>query len=96
MQLLSRLYRYFEHLWIGRDGKPSLRAVLAIAFSIDFIMNTSYAIRKWEIGKSYADVAMLLGIEAGLIAALLGLRMYQAIQEAKAGLDKINVNNEGD
>jgi hypothetical protein len=29
-----------------------------------------------ELGKSYADAAMLLGIEAGLIAALLSLTTY--------------------
>jgi hypothetical protein len=28
------------------------------------------------VGKSYADIAMLLGIEAGLIAALLSLTTY--------------------
>jgi hypothetical protein len=71
---------YIEYLWVGRDGKPSLRAVLAIVFSIDFVINTSHVIHEWELGKSYSDVAMLLGIEAGLIAALLGLRVYQDIQ----------------
>jgi len=58
-------------MWVGKDGKPSIRRVFAIALIIDFINNTNYAIHKWEVGKSYADVAMLLGIEAGLVAALL-------------------------
>jgi hypothetical protein len=63
-------------MWVGKDGKPSIRRVFAIALVIDLINNTNYAIHKWEVGKSYADVAMLLGIEAGLIAALLTLTTY--------------------
>lgn len=63
-------------MWVGNDGKPSIRRVFAIALIIDLINNTNYAIHKWEVGKSYADVAMLLGIEAGLIAALLTLTTY--------------------
>jgi len=71
-----RIFKYVENLWIGDDGKPSVRRAFAIALVIDFINNTNYAIHKWEVGKSYADVAMLLGIEAGLVAALLTLTTY--------------------
>jgi hypothetical protein len=74
--LIKKIFKYFENLWIGKDGKPSIRRVFAIALITDFINNTNYAIHKWEVGKSYADVAMLLGIEAGLIAALLTLTTY--------------------
>ena len=70
------IFKYIENMWIGKDGKPSIRRVFAIALVTDFINNTNYAIHKWEVGKSYADVAMLLGIEAGLIAALLTLTTY--------------------
>ena len=73
---MKKIFNYFEPLWLGNDGNISIRRVLALAFSIDFIRNTSFAIFKWEVGKSYADVAMLLGIEAGLIAALLALTTY--------------------
>jgi hypothetical protein len=74
--VLKTLFKYIEPLWLGTNGKISIRRVLALAFSTDLIRNISHAIYKWEAGKSYADVAMLLGIEAGLIAALLALTTY--------------------
>jgi hypothetical protein len=70
---LSQVFSYISNIWLGADGKLSVRAVLALCFSYDIIRNTSFAIRKWEIGKSYADVAILIGIEAGLVVSLLGL-----------------------
>ncbi len=74
--LIVKTFKYIENMWIGKDGKPSIRRVFAIALVTDFINNSNYAIHKWEVGKSYADVAMLLGIEAGLVAALLTLTTY--------------------
>lgn len=71
-------FKYIEPLWIGHNKKLSGRRFLALVFSYDFIRNTSYVIHKWEIGKSFADVAMLLGLEAALIAALLSLTTYSA------------------
>lgn len=76
MTWIIKIFKYLENMWVGKDGKPSIRRVFAIALVADFINNTNYAIHKWEVGKSYADVAMLLGIEAGLIAALLTLTTY--------------------
>jgi DMSO/TMAO reductase YedYZ heme-binding membrane subunit len=75
---LVGMFKYLEPLWLGSKDKVSIRRVLALCFSWDFIHNLSFAIRKWEIGRSYADVAMVLGIEAGLIAALLTLTTYSA------------------
>lgn len=73
---MKPLFRYFEPLWLGTKDKISIRRFLALCFSIDFILNTSHAIHNFEIGKSFSDVAMLLGLEAGLIAALLSLTTY--------------------
>ena len=73
---MKSLFKYVEPLWLGTKNKISIRRMLALAFSIDFIVNTHHAIHYFEIGKSYSDVAMLLGIEAGLIAALLSLTTY--------------------
>jgi len=73
---MKKLISYIEPLWMGTKNKISIRRFLALAFSIDFIMNTHHAIHYFEAGKSYADVAMLLGIEAGLVAALLSLTTY--------------------
>jgi hypothetical protein len=74
---MKKIFKYLAPLWSGNDGKISLRSLGAIALITDFITNISFAIRKWEVGKSYADVAMVLGIEAALIAAMLALKTYQ-------------------
>jgi len=76
--VITSTFRYIEPLWIGNNKKISIRRLLSLVFSCDFVGNTHHAIYKWEIGKSYADVAMLLGIEAALIAALLSLTTYSA------------------
>ena len=73
---MLKIFKYIEPLWLGKNNKVSIRRVLALAFSIDLIRNISHAIYKWEAGKSYAEVAMLLGLEAGLVAALLALTTY--------------------
>jgi hypothetical protein len=73
---VKKLFKYIEPMWLGNDGKLSIRRFLALIFSGNFIYNTHHIITSWELGKSYADAAMLLGIEAGLIAALLSLTTY--------------------
>ena len=77
MNIFTRIFRYFEPAWTGKDRRISLRAVLAIAFSIDFIRNINYAIFKWDAGRSLEGLSLTLGIEAGLIVGLLGLTTYQ-------------------
>ena len=77
---LKRFFKYIEPAWSGNDGKISLRASLAIAFSIDFIRNVNYAIFKWDSGRSLEGLSLTLGIEAGLIVGLLGLTTYQHLQ----------------
>lgn len=74
---MKRIFRYFESAWTGNDGKVSLRACLAILFSIDFVRNLSHAIWKWDSGRSLEGLSLALGIEAGLIVGLLGLTTYQ-------------------
>lgn len=83
MRYIASFFHYIENLWIGRDGKPSLRNSLAIALSINFMLNLSHAIYKWELGRSLSELAIVLGIESGLIIALLGLSTMQNIQEKK-------------
>ena len=80
---MKKLFKYIEPLWLGTNGKISIRRVLALVFSIDLVRNLSHIIHKWEMGKSYADVAMLLGLEAALIAALLSLTTYSAMINKK-------------
>lgn len=85
--IVGSVFRYIEPIWLGKDDKPSIRRLLAIAFSIDFITNLSYVIKQWEIGKSYSEAAMLLGMEAGLIAALLSLTTYSSYIERKSDIN---------
>jgi hypothetical protein len=87
-----RLLKYLEPLWLGTTGKISIRRLLALVFSVNFILNTSYVIRHWEIGKSYADGAMLLGVEAALIAALLSLTTYSNMIKTKIDNGGLNSN----
>jgi hypothetical protein len=81
--MVTSTVKYFKSIIEGGDGKASIRKVLALTFSIDFIRNMSYIVHKWELGKSLAEAAMLLGLEAGLIAALLSLTTYQTIMSEK-------------
>jgi len=81
--MVGTFCKYFRSLIEGGDKKPSIRKILALVFSIDLIRNMSYIVHKWELGKSLAEAAMLLGLEAGLIAALLSLTTYQTIMSAK-------------
>lgn len=75
--MFKKFLKYLEPTITGNDGKVSLRSVLALAFSIDFIRNLSHAIWKWDIGRSLEGLSYVLGIEATLIVALLGLKTYQ-------------------
>lgn len=74
--MIVQIFKYLEPMWLGTDKRVSIRRVLALIFSIDFIRNISFVIHNWVTGQSYADIAMLLGLEAGLIAALLALTTY--------------------
>lgn len=82
--MIKAIFRYIEPIWLGSNKKMSIRRSLALCFAIDFIINTSHAIHNPVEGKSYADVAMLLGIEAGLVAALLSLTTYTNAVKQKA------------
>jgi uncharacterized metal-binding protein len=90
---MKRIFRYIENLWVGKDRKPSIKSVLAIVFSINFLKITTYAVYRWEAGKSLSDLALVLGIEAGFIAALLGLTTYSNIQHKMMEKDKPIVDN---
>lgn len=85
---MKRLFHYIEPIWLGTDNKMSLRAVLAIAFSIDFINNLSYAIQKWSIDRSLEGLSLVLGIEGSLIVSLLGIAALTnvAYQKMNAGV----------
>lgn len=77
-RFLLSIWYYIKNLWEGKDGKPSIRTVLAIWLTYDFIRNLHYAIEHCldRIG----EIAMSLGIEASLIAAMLALKLYENIK----------------
>jgi hypothetical protein len=92
--MFRNILKYIEPIWLDdTTNKLSIRRLLALVFSIDFVMNTSYVVHHWELGKSYSDGAILLGVEAGLIAALLSLTTYSNIIKAKIDAGPVNGAN---
>ena len=93
---MKKVFKYLEPVWLGNDHRISLRSVLAIALSIDLIINVHncasivtkvlYLLYREKpidpnlissMSGNLAQIAMILGIEAALIAALLALKTYQ-------------------
>jgi hypothetical protein len=74
-----KVFKYIEPMWLGNDNKFSIRRFLSLLFALDLVKNFHHIIMSWEVEKSYADAALLLGIEAGLIAALLSLTTYSSV-----------------
>lgn len=74
--MILKLFKYIEPMWLGSNNKVSIRRVLTLIFSFNLILNISRTLNNPILVSSYADVAMLLGIEAGLIAALMSLTTY--------------------
>ncbi len=74
--MIKKLFLYIEPIWLGTNKKVSIRRVLTLIFSFNLVMNISKVINNPKLNTTYSDVAMLLGIEAGLIAALMSLTTY--------------------
>jgi hypothetical protein len=100
--MIKKIFNYLEPLWTGTDGKISLRASAAIALIVDFISNLHHSIYRWDEGRSLEGLSLVLGIEAGLIVALLGLTAYQNMSTYKTdslatnpqpASDVINIQN---
>lgn len=96
---MRKFLKYIENLWLGDDGKPSIRRVISILFSFDLLRNfykagdvvhkililiqhdkTLDATVLTATAGFLAQQAMIIGIEAGLVAALFSLTTYQNIQ----------------
>ena len=78
-----KVFKYIEPIWLGNNGEPSIRRVLSLAFSFNLIHNITETLANPKLIASYAEVSMLLGIEAGLIAALMSLTTYTAALASK-------------
>lgn len=102
--MMKRFFKYIENLWLGRDGKISLRSIGAMVLLTDFVINvhnaSSVVIKVLKLVTNdkiidagiiaslsgyLAQIAMILGIEAALIAALLALKTYQPFQPGSSG-----------
>lgn len=93
--LNKRAFRYLEPLWLGADGKISLKSSLAMMFSVDFVSNLSHSIYKWDASKSMEGLSLVLGIEAGLIVSLLGITAWSNVAAQK--IDKtVGMGGNGD
>ena len=74
--MIIKIFKYLEPMWLGSNDKISIRRVLTLIFSYNLVLNISNTLNNPKFNASYSDVAMLLGIEAGLIAALMSLTTY--------------------
>lgn len=86
MKIVIKVFKYVEPMWLGNDDKFSIRRFLSLLFAFDLVKNFHHIIISWEAGKSYADAALLLGIEAGLIAALLSLTTYSSVVNKQSNI----------
>jgi len=94
--MIGNIFRYLEPLWVGPNKRISLRRTLSILFSINLVINVTRAIAKFEAGKTYGDMGMILGIEAGLITALLSLTTYSnslTFKQNGSGNSQQNINS---
>lgn len=109
---MKKVVKYIVSIFTDSKGIPSLRRILAFILTMHFIhiVNRSLSIFSdfikdrehldagiiSSVGSTLANVAMIVGIEGGLIAALLALTTYQAFQFDKNSLssnDNIGNNN---
>ena len=73
---MKQIITYLQPLIEGNDGNISIKNVIAIAMSIAFIINMN------------RSTEGILGITAGLIAALLGLQVYNNLGHHRIEADE--------
>jgi hypothetical protein len=97
MKVLKKIFKYIEPLWLGNDGKISLRSSLAIVFSIDLVINLHTVIALFPktvklntvaevvnaLMAGLAQAGVILSIEAAMIGMLLGIKAWQTLKENK-------------
>lgn len=67
---MKKIFKYFEPLWTGKDGKVSIRNLGALALIVDFVINmhNSAAI----VGKVLKLYVLNKAIDPAVIAAMSG------------------------
>lgn len=104
-----KVFKYIFSIFEDGKGIPSLRRILAFVLTVHFIHIVNKSLNIFSdfikdrehldagiissVGSTLANVAMIVGIEAGLIAALLALTTYQAFQLDKSTMAS-NLNND--
>ena len=91
---MLKIFKYIEPMWLGSNNKVSIRRILTLIFSFNLILNISRTLNNPIMVSSYADVAMLLGIEAGLIAALMSLTTYSNSVSVRRNRNNIDIPKE--
>lgn len=66
--MIKKIFNYISPIWSGDDGKPSIRRVMAIAFSVDFIISLHSAV---AVGTRVINL-LYIGkpVDAGVVAAM--------------------------
>jgi hypothetical protein len=90
LKMISKIFRYLEPMWLGTDGKISVRAVGFISLTIDFISNMRHAVYKWTELRSLEGLSLILGIEAGFATTLLGIAAWSNMSNRK--LDNASIS----
>lgn len=67
--MIKSIFKYIEPIWLGKDRKPSLRRLLALVYTLGFII---------EVNKDSTKPEVLM-IIASMVAALLSLTTFQNI-----------------
>jgi len=81
--MIKKVFKYLEPMWLGFDKQISVRRVLAIVFSLDLMFNLHGVIEAFSETNSFVGAELLIGIEAGLITALLGLTTWSSVAVKK-------------
>lgn len=80
---LKKVFKYFEPLWLGNDGKMSLRSLAAMFLIVDFIINVhncSFVVTQvleLIMSDKIVDAAVIASLSGYLaqIAILLGIEV---------------------
>lgn len=89
MSVVGRVFKYIEPLWVGEDGKISLRAVIAIVLTYKLLENVDYAIQKWQQGTPLGEVSTIILTLAGLIPVLLGITAWSNMTAKKIDIEAL-------
>lgn len=83
VNFISKTWTYLEPIWLGNDGKLSLRNVSALALVVHFMFMMTNAFYNWEAGKSLEGAAMVLTVEMGGILTMMGFAVWSNLKHTQ-------------